>query len=70
MVTWVGVGLHMGITPRSCQGDIKVTGKSNQLLIGENTLFLMVLFQFSSLEMSLVVEIHLDPSMDIYLTPE
>ena len=65
MVTWFGFWLYRGIIPRSCQGHIKVTGKSNQLIIGENCLFLLVLFQFSSLKMSRVVETQLDPSMEI-----
>ena len=39
---------------------------SNQLQIGEYSSFLLVLFQFSSLVMSMVVETHLDPNMEIY----
>ena len=27
---WAGVGLHKGVTSRSCQGHLKVTAKSNQ----------------------------------------
>ena len=64
-MTWVGIGLHRGKSPRSCQGHLKVTERSNQLQIGENSLFLLVLLQFSSLEMSMVVEIHLDLSMEL-----
>ena len=29
-MTWAEVGLHKGVTPRSCQGHLKVTAKSNQ----------------------------------------
>ena len=66
MVTWVGVGLHWGVTRRSWQGHLKVTARSNQLKIGENNQFLLVLLQFSSLEMSMVVENPLDSSMEIW----
>ena len=62
---WVGVGLDRGVTPRSYQGHFKVTRRSTQLKAGENSLFLLVLFQFSSLELSMVVDTHLDPSMEI-----
>ena len=30
MITWTGVGLHMSVTPRSCQSHLKVTKMSNQ----------------------------------------
>ena len=43
----------------------KVTAMSYQLIIGENNQFLLVLLQFSSLEMSMVVENQLDSSMEI-----
>ena len=66
MVTWIGVGLDRGVTPRSQQGHIKVTGRSNQIQIGENSLFLLVLLQFNSLEMPMVVETYIDHSMEIY----
>ena len=33
---WVGVGFDRVVTLRSYQGHLKVTGKSNQLKIGEN----------------------------------
>ena len=66
MVTWFGVGLDRGVTPRSQKGHLKVTERFKQLQIGENTLFLLVLLQFSSLEMSMGVETHQDPSMEIY----
>ena len=65
MVTWFGVGLDRGFTPKSQHGHLKVTGRSNQLQIGKNSLFLLVLFQFNSHEMSMVVETHLDLSMEI-----
>ena len=58
MVTGVGAGFHRGI-------NLKVTGRSNQLQMGENNLFLLALLQFSSLEMSMVVETHLDPSGEL-----
>ena len=64
-MTWVGAGRDRGVTPRSQQGHLKVTGRSNQLQSGENSLFLLVLLKFNSLEMSMVVETHLDPSMEI-----
>ena len=37
----------MGVTLKSQKGHLKVTGKSNQLQIGENSLFLLVLLQFN-----------------------
>ena len=66
MVTRFGVGLDSGVTPRSQQGHLKVTGRSNQLQIGKNTHFFLASLQFNSLEMSMVVETHLDPSMEMY----
>ena len=66
MVTWFGVGLERGVTPRSQQGHLKVTGRSNQIQIGENSLFLLILLQFNSLEMPMVVETHIDHSMEKY----
>ena len=66
MVTWFGVGLDKGGTPSSQQGHLKVTGRSNQIQIGENSLFLLVLLQFNSFEMPMVVETHIDHSMEIY----
>ena len=66
MVTWFGVGIDRGVTPRSQQGHLKVTGRSNQIQKGENGLFLLVLLQFNSLEMSIVVETHINHSMEIY----
>ena len=66
MVTWFGVGLDRGVTPRSKQGHLKVTGRSNQIQIGENSLFLLVLLHFNSLEMPMVVKTHIDHSMEIY----
>ena len=63
MVTWVG--LDRGATLRSQKGHLKVTGRSNQLQIAENSLFLLVLLQFNSLEMTMVVETQLDPIMEI-----
>ena len=65
MVTWFVVGLDRGVTLRSQQGHLKVTGRFNQLQIGKDSLFCLVLLQFSSLEMSMVVETHLDLSMEI-----
>ena len=41
--TWwhgLGLGFTGSITPRSWQGHLNVTGRSNQLQIGENSLFL------------------------------
>ena len=66
MMTGFGVGLDRGVTPRSQQGNLKVTGRSNQIQIGKNSLFLLVLLQFNSLEMSMVVETHLYPRIEIY----
>ena len=66
MVIWFGAGLHRDVTPRSQQGPLKVTGRSNQIQIGANSLFLLVLLQFNSLEMPMVVETHIDHSMEIY----
>ena len=65
LVTWFGVGLDRGVTPRSQQGHLKVTGSLNQLQIGKNSLFLSVLLQFNSLEISMVVETHLYLSMEM-----
>ena len=60
MVTWVGVGLHMGVIPRSQRGHLKVTARSNQMKMGENSSFLL---QFCALnEMSMTVQIHLEPN--------
>ena len=60
MVTWAGVGLHMGVTPRSQQGHLKFTARSNQTKMGENSSFLL---QFCSLnEISVMVQIHLVPN--------
>ena len=66
MVTWFGVGLDRGVTPKSQQGYLKVTGRSNQIQIGENSLFLLVLLQFNSLELQMVIKTHIDHSMEIY----
>ena len=66
METWFGVELDRGVTPRSQQGHLKVTGRSNQLKIGRISLFLLLLLQFNLLQMSMVVETHLHPSMEIY----
>ena len=66
MVTWFWVGLEGGVTPRSQEGHLKVTCRFNQLQIGEDSLFLLVLLQFNSIEMSMVVETRLDSSMEIY----
>ena len=65
MVPWFGVGHDRGVTPRSQQGHLKVTGRSHLLQIGENSLFLLVLLQFNLIKMSMAVETHLDPSMEI-----
>ena len=65
-MTWIWVGLERGVTPRSQQGQLKVTCRFNQLQIGENSLFLLVLLQYNSIEMSMVVETRLDSSMEIY----
>ena len=65
MVTWFEVGIDGSVTPRSQQGHLKVTRRSNQLQIGESNLFLLVCIQFNSIETSMVVETHLDPSMEI-----
>ena len=60
MVAWVEVGFYEGITPRSqhCQGHDeghpKVTARSNQIKTAKNSLFLLSLLQFCSLEMSMV----------------
>ena len=37
--TWFSVGINSGVTPRSQQGHLKVTGRSNQLQVGKTTLF-------------------------------
>ena len=66
MVPWVEFGLDSGVTPRLQQGHLKVTGRSNQLQIGESSLFLLILLQFNSFEMAMVVGTNLDPSMKIY----
>ena len=49
---------------RSSQGHIKV--KSTQR--GENSLFLLFLFKFSSIEISMIVETQLDPNNELYQT--
>ena len=55
MVTWVGVRLHGVVTPRSWQGHIKVTGRSNHLKNVENSLFCCFLLQLCSLEITMMV---------------
>ena len=66
MVTWVGAGLHRGYYPKVMTGHHKVTGRSNNLQIGENSLFLCC---FNSAHLRclwwLRVETDLDPSMEI-----
>ena len=47
---------------RSSQGHIKV--KSTQS--GENSLFLLFLFKFSSIEISMIVETQLDTNNELY----
>ena len=49
---------------RSSQGHIKV--KSTQK--GENSLFLLFLFKFSSIEISMIVETQLDTNNELYQT--
>ena len=56
---WASRGYYHKVMTKSSQGH------RNQLQVGEHSLFLLVLLQFSSLEMSMVVETPLDPSMDI-----
>ena len=55
---WASQGYYPKVMPRSDQGHGKVKSALNSL-------FVFVLFQFSSLEMSMVVKPHLDPSMEI-----
>ena len=50
---------HAKVISRSQEGQISSES------IGENSLFLLVLLQFSSLEMCIVVGTHLDPSMEL-----
>ena len=53
------VGLHMGITPRSCQGHLKGTTRPvKSAKMGENSEFLL---QLSWFRMSMMIEIHLGP---------
>ena len=59
---WASQGCYPKVITRSSQGHRKV----KQLKIGENSLFLLGLLQFNSLEMLMVVKTHLDPSMEIY----
>ena len=45
MVKRAGVGLHMGITPRSIQGHLKVIFRVKSAKKGEKSKFLLFLFQ-------------------------
>ena len=38
MVTWVGIMLHGGVTPMSCEGHLKLTARLNELKTVENSL--------------------------------
>ena len=45
MVKRAGVGLHMGITPRSSQGHLKVIFQVKSAKKGKNSKFLLFLLQ-------------------------
>ena len=44
--------VHGGVTPRSCQGQLNVTTRSNQFKTVENSLILLFFLQLCTLEMS------------------
>ena len=47
-------------TPRSWQGHLKVTARSNQLKMDENNLFLFLFLQLCPLKMSMVIQTYLE----------
>ena len=67
-MTWSGVGLRMSANPRSWQGHLKVTARSNQLKMDENNLFLFLFLQLCSLKMSMVVQTYLESNTELHQT--
>ena len=66
MVKRAGERLHMGITPRSSQGHLKVIIKVNSAKKGENSKFLLFLLQLY--RMYLMVETHLGSNTEVHQT--
>ena len=55
-----------GATPRSWQGHLKVTARSNQLKLGRHSLFVQFLLQLFSFEISMMVVTYLGPSTKVH----
>ena len=58
----------MSATPKSWQGHLKVTARSNQLKMDENNLFLLFVLQLCPLKISMMVLTHLEPNTELHQT--
>ena len=63
-MTWVGVELHRAVTPRSWQGHLKVTSRSNQ----HKGVKIAYFCCFCSIEISMIVETQLATNNELYQT--